>query len=119
MRILLNLFLLVALGLLAFGVWAGKQESPDPYLARVQNAGTLRVGIDLSYPPFDVVSGDQIQGYDAELARALAADLGVRVEFVPMALDTMYDALASLRSEGKADVLVSALPFMYERQKDV
>src|SRR5207253_10532926 len=64
-------------------------------------------------------SGGQIQGYDAELARALAADLGVRVEFVPMALDTMYDALASLRSEGKADVLISALPFVYERQKDV
>src|SRR5207249_2770295 len=49
------------------------------------------------------------------LARALAADLGVRVEFVPLALDTVYDALAAQ----KVDVLISALPFIYEKQKDV
>ena len=62
-----------------------------------------------------MVTNGKIEGYDADLANAFAADLGVRVEFTSLALDTVYDALAA----GKVDMLVSALPFVYERQKDV
>ena len=46
---------------------------------------------------------------------AIASDMGVQVQFKPLALDTQYDALAS----DQVDVLVSALPFVYERQKEV
>jgi polar amino acid transport system substrate-binding protein len=49
------------------------------------------------------------------LARAFAADLGVTLEVRTLALDTLYDALAAKN----VDVLVSALPFVYERQKEV
>lgn len=73
------------------------------------------MGIDPSYPPFEGVQNGKIEGYDANLARALAADLDVRVEFVPLALDTVYDALVT----HKVDVLISALPFIYEKQKDI
>jgi ABC-type amino acid transport substrate-binding protein len=41
--------------------------------------------------------------------------LGVEVDVKTLALDTLYDALAA----GNVDVLVSALPFVYERQKEV
>jgi ABC-type amino acid transport substrate-binding protein len=112
---LLNLLILASLGLLAYGVWAGRQPQADPYYERIKQRGVLRVGIDPSYPPFDSVRDGRVEGYDAELARALAGGLGVRVEFAPVALDVMYDALAA----GKVDLLVSALPFVYERQADV
>ena len=46
---------------------------------------------------------------------ATAAGLGVRAEFVNISLDGQYDALA----QDKVDVLISALPFIYEKQKEV
>jgi ABC-type amino acid transport substrate-binding protein len=104
--------LLVVVGLL---VWAGQQRPPDRYLQAIQSRGTLRVGLDPTYPPFEYISDGQVVGYDAELARTIAGDLGVRVQFVPMALDTLYDALIA----GKVDVLISALPVVPERQAEV
>jgi ABC-type amino acid transport substrate-binding protein len=71
--------------------------------------------MDPTYPPFDVVRDGQVGGYDAAMARAIADDLGVRVEFKTLALDTLYDALIA----GNVDVLVSALPPIPERQADV
>ena len=114
-RVAVDLAILLALAALALVVWVGRQRPPDPFLEAITTRGVLRVGTDPSYPPFEVAKEGAVVGYDADLSRALAAELGVRVEFVPLALDTMYDALAA----GKADMLVSALPFIYERQKEV
>src|SRR5437868_4396830 len=99
---LTNLVIIFALVALAGVVWAGQQRPLDPYLQGVVKRGVLRVGIDPTYPPFDSISNGAVQGYDADLARAVAGDLGVRAEFTPLALDTVYDALAA----GKVDVLV-------------
>lgn len=117
MRLLSNLAIIVLLALIVVIVWLGQQRTPDRYLEKVQASGVLRVGVDPSYPPFETVKDGNIEGYDAELARAIAADLGlgVKVEFVSLALDTLYDALAA----EKVDMLISALPFVYERQRDV
>lgn len=114
-RLLFELSTVVALALLGLIMWAGQQRAPDTYLQKIESNRTLRVGIDPTYPPFDTLQNGEVRGYDAELARAIAADLGVQVEFHTLALDTLYDALAA----GKVDVLISALPFVYERQTDV
>jgi ABC-type amino acid transport substrate-binding protein len=109
---LILILALVAAGLL---VWLGQQRPPDRYLEDIRQRGTLRVGIDPTYPPFESIRDGQVVGYDVELARAIAADLGVEVELKTLALDTLYDALAAEH----VDVLVSALPIVYERQKEV
>jgi polar amino acid transport system substrate-binding protein len=114
-RRLLDVAFIVVVAAVALLVWAGQQTPPDRYLEAIQERGTLRVGIDPTYPPFDMVEGGQVTGYDAALAEVIAADLGVRVEFKTLALDTLYDALAA----DQVDVLISALPFIYERQKEV
>src|SRR5439155_6636258 len=67
------------------------------------------------YPPFDTLKDGKVEGHDADLARAIGSELGMHVEFTPLALDTMYDALLAC----KVDMLISALPFIYERQADV
>ena len=113
--LLLNIAIFAGLALLGLAVWGGQQRRPDPYLQDIQARGVLRVGIDPTYPPFDTVTGGKVGGYDAQLAQEIAGDIGVRVEFQTLALDTLYDALAA----GKVDILISALPFVYERQKEV
>src|SRR3954470_3402494 len=115
MRLALNIILIVALVGLAVLAWAGRQVPPDSYLQAIQQRGVLRVGVDPTFPPFESLQDGKFVGRDVELANAIASDLGVRVEFKPLALDTLYDALAS----DQVDMLLSALPFVYERQKEV
>jgi len=75
-------------------------------LTRVQSSGMLRIAVDPSFPPFEFVDGaGQIVGYDADLAGALAENLGVDAHFVTTGYDALYDAL----TVGRADVIISAL----------
>ncbi|HEX8228417.1 MAG TPA: ABC transporter substrate-binding protein [Chloroflexia bacterium] len=114
-RFFLNIALVLTLVALSALVWLGQQKPPDRYLERIRQSGTLRVGIDPTYPPFDMLREGQVVGYDATLAEAIARDLSVKVEFRTLALDTLYDSLIA----GNVDMLVSALPPIPERQADV
>jgi len=112
---LLGIGIVAVLVIVGVFTWAGQQRPPDRYLDAIKARGTLRVGLDPSYPPFESRRDGQYAGYDIDLAKAIANDLGMHVEFKPLALDTQYDALAS----DQVDMLISALPFVYERQKEV
>lgn len=81
---------------------------------KVQDSGILKVGLDPTYPPFEVFNGEEVVGIDADLAVILAQELGVEVEFVHFGYDGLYDALLTKQ----ADVLISALVVMPERTKD-
>jgi polar amino acid transport system substrate-binding protein len=75
-------------------------------LKRIQASGTLRVALDPSFPPFEFVdAAGQVAGLDVDLARAIAARLGVKAHFVTTGYDALYDAL----TVGRADVIISAL----------
>ncbi len=73
---------------------------------RIQSAGVLRVALDPSFPPFEFVDGEgKAVGLDVDLARAIAARLGVEAHFITTGYDALYDALTA----GRADVIISAL----------
>jgi ABC-type amino acid transport substrate-binding protein len=74
---------------------------------RVQRSGVLRVGMDASFPPFEYVDGGgNLVGFDVDLAREVAARLGVEAQFVAnLPYDGLYDALTA----GRVDVVISAL----------
>jgi ABC-type amino acid transport substrate-binding protein len=94
----------------------GCRKTQDPFLARVQEAGVLRVGLDPSWPPFEYVdpaSGDVV-GLDVDLARAIGRELGVEVAFVVSGWEGLYGALFA----GQFDVILSALPYDPWRTKE-
>jgi polar amino acid transport system substrate-binding protein len=100
----------VALGLLARG------REDDKTLERVQATGELRVGLDASFPPFESLDADgNVVGFDADLARAIAAGLGAEPVFVNVGFDGLYDALWASR----VDVVISGLPYDPRRTQDV
>ncbi|MCA9958694.1 MAG: amino acid ABC transporter substrate-binding protein [Anaerolineales bacterium] len=86
----------------------------DSSWQRVQATGILKVGLDPTYPPFELADGQPLAGLDVDLAEALAADLGVRAEFVYFGYDGLYDALLT----EQVDVLISALVIAPERMED-
>lgn len=81
---------------------------------RIKESGVLRVGVDPTYPPFAVAEGDEVRGLDADLARAVATDLGLEVQFTYFGFDGLYDALDT----EQVDVLISAMVVAPHRMKD-
>jgi len=109
--------MLLAAGGILFALRAGGLLTQrDRTWERILASGVLRVGMDASYPPFEMENGDgTYAGYDVDLARALAARWGVRAEFVNVHLDGLYDALRA----GKCDVIISAIPYDRTMTRDV
>lgn len=100
---LLILFLVAGL-LLLTRVFASGEE--DQAWRHIQDTGTLHVGLDASYPPFEYLDErNQIVGFDVDLANELGRRLGVEIQFVNIAYDGLYDALLI----GQVDMLISAL----------
>jgi ABC-type amino acid transport substrate-binding protein len=98
----------MALAVAAWWISPRPQPAVDATWDRIQREGVIRVGLDPTYPPFENDDGEgDLAGLDIDLARALAGRLGLRVEFVPIHFDGLYDALHT----GRVDVLISALPF--------
>lgn len=88
---------------------------PDT-LVEIQARGTLYIGLDPSYPPFEALAPDgALYGLDVDLGRELAHRLGVGASFVLVGYDGLYDAL----SVGQTDVLISALVVEPARMEDV
>lgn len=82
--------------------------------ARIQQSGVLRVGVDPTFPPFALDDKGTLTGIDIDLARALAAEMGLEAQFTYFGYDGLYDAL----STEQVDVLLSALVVAPERTRD-
>lgn len=109
---------LVALGLVA-GIATGLQgaAAQDSLLKKVLERGTLRVGTTGDYPPFSELdqANNTYKGYEIDVVTQLAADLGVKVEFVP----TNWDTLGAGIQADKYDVTASGITMTLERLKSV
>ena len=103
----LGLAVLLSLGAAAALVLIGQRpDAPDESLLRVQRSGRLVVGIDPSYPPFESLSPQgTLQGYDVDLAQAIADRLSVQPVFVSLDVGGIYEAVMA----GKLDVAISSL----------
>ncbi|WP_372713913.1 transporter substrate-binding domain-containing protein [Ilyobacter sp.] len=53
----------------------------------------IRVGTTGDYKPFTYYNGKEYEGYDIEMAKYIAEDLGVEVEFVPTTWKTLIEDL--------------------------
>src|SRR5882724_11236837 len=96
------LFLLFAFQIAAFG-----QSSLD----RVRKSGELRVGTDATYPPFESSEGGDFSGFDIDLGRAIARELGVKARFINASFDGIFPALQN----GIFDVVMSSVTITPER----
>ena len=80
-------------------------------LQRVRSSGQLRIGIDATYPPFGIAEGGEFSGFDVDIGRAIARELGVRPELVNASFDGVFPALQN----GGFDVVISAVTITPER----
>jgi His/Glu/Gln/Arg/opine family amino acid ABC transporter permease subunit len=91
---------------------AADHAAAQTALARVRTSGQLRIGTDATYPPFASAQGGEFSGFDIDLARAVARELGVKPVFVNSGFDGIFPALQN----GSFDVVVSAVTITPERR---
>jgi polar amino acid transport system substrate-binding protein len=76
----------------------------------------LRVGLDPTYPPFEMKdAAGRVTGVSADLAAGLAAHLGRPLELVPMDFQGLLPALKT----GKIDAIISSMTRTDERARQV
>jgi polar amino acid transport system substrate-binding protein len=104
------------IALTTLSTWWFLTAHSDDTLTEIQERGTLRVGLDASFPPFETINAEgQIVGLDVDLAEVIATDLGVKAELVNIGFDGLYDALLARR----VDIIISGLPYDPRWTEDV
>ncbi|WP_432361369.1 transporter substrate-binding domain-containing protein [Sporosarcina sp. UB5] len=94
---------------------AGESQG-DKVLSSIGKEKVLRVGTDATFKPFEYKSGGEFQGYDIDLIKAIAKELGAdKVEFV----DTEFKGLIPGLQAKKFDLIVSAMYITDERKKTI
>ena len=105
----------LALGLAAtMAVWSPTASAQT--VAEIKKKGELTVGMLVDFPPYGTMnSANQPDGYDADVARLLAKDLGVKLNLVPVTGPNRIPFVLT----NKVDLLVASLAITPERAKQV
>ena len=77
--------------------------------------GTLVMGTNAEFPPYEYYEGQEIVGIDAEMAAAVAEKLGMELKIEDMAFDSLIPALSS----GKVDIVAAGMTVTEDRLASV
>ena len=94
---------------------ASGSASADDSLAKIVKAGQLRVGVALIAPWIIKGKDQNLLGFDVDLAKAMATDLGVKPAFVEMPFADLLPRL----EKGDVDIVASGLAITGRRARDV
>lgn len=112
------LALLTIAALVAVPVYAGQLQQQlvqESTIEQVQKRGVLRVGMDTFVPWAMPDKNGELIGFEIDVATRLAADMGVKVEFVPTKWSGIIPALLT----GKFDVIIGGMGIVPSRNLKV
>lgn len=108
-RVMMCLVLMATVMLAAGSVTAGA-------LDEIQKRGTLRVGMEPGYMPFELTNQKgEIIGFDVDMAKRMAKAMDVKLELVSTAWDGIIPALLT----GKFDIIMSGMTLTQQRNMSI
>lgn len=111
----LGALMAAAVALPAMAQDARQQLSSESVIETIKQRGVIKIGLSL-FVPWSMRDKDgELIGFELDVGRQLAADMGVDVEFVPTAWDGIIPALVA----GKFDVIISGMSITPERNLTV
>ncbi|MDF2474320.1 MAG: glutamine transporter substrate-binding protein [Anaerocolumna sp.] len=89
-------------------------ETIDMSGVKLMNDGTLTIGVEIGYPPFEDFAEDGTTpvGYDIDFANALGEKLGLEVNFINTAWDGIFQGI-----DTNYDCVISAVTITDERKE--
>lgn len=95
---------LIAVGLIAALQTVAAAPSRADDLDAIKTAGIIRIGTEGTYAPFTYHdAGNELVGFDVEIGRAIAKQLGVKAEF----LEGKWDGLIAGLDAGRYDAVIN------------
>ncbi len=86
-------------------------------MAKLQDAGEIKIGVKYDVPPFGFKNprSNAIEGFDIDIGKAIAADLGVKPRFIEAISDNRIPFL----KDGTADLILSTMTINAERDEEI
>ena len=107
--------LLTAAGAIgALGLVSPRAARADA-MADAKKRGTLMIGTEAAYVPYEFFKDGQIVGYDPDIMAIIGTKLGVKVQFI----DTAWSGIIPALYAGKFDCIVSAMTITAPRAEKV
>ncbi|GMA14407.1 amino acid ABC transporter substrate-binding protein [Deinococcus metallilatus] len=84
-------------------------------LDQIRASGTLKLGTEGAFPPFNFYQGKNLIGFEVDLGNALAREMGLKPQWVVQPFDSLLIAL----NQGRFDAVLASHAITPERQKAV
>jgi ABC-type amino acid transport substrate-binding protein len=94
-----------------------EQFDPSTTLGKIQEAGEITIGVKYDVPPFGFQNpqNDSIEGFDVDMGKAVAEELGVEPKFIEAISDNRIPFL----QDGTADLILSTMTINAERTQEI
>lgn len=94
------------------GTDAAAESDTNDELQSILDSGVLNVGVEGTYPPYTYHDeAGELTGFDVDVARAIAEELGVEAAFTESAWDSLLAGVDS----GRLDTVINAVSITPER----
>ena len=90
-------------------------EATETEEAKDAAGGKLIMATNAEFPPYEYHDGDAVVGIDAEIAKAIADELGMELEIEDIAFDSIIPEIVS----GKADMGLAGMTVTEDRMQSV
>ena len=105
-----KLFTVLLAAMMLLAMVACGNDTPDP----TPDTKTLYMATEVPFAPYEYYDGDKLVGIDVDVANAIAEKLGMKLEVV----DIAFDSIVSGVQAGKYDVGMSGISITEKRQKN-
>jgi glutamate transport system substrate-binding protein len=96
---------------------AAKTFAPGTTMKKLQDAGEITIGVKFDVPPFgakDPTTGE-VKGFDIDLAKAIADELGAKPKYI----EALSDNRIAFLKDGTADLILSTMTITAERDQEI
>lgn len=81
----------------------------------IKKSGTIKIATEGAFPPFNMLNGKVLSGFEVDVANALAKDMGLKVEWVTAPFDGLLIGL----QQDRYDFVIASHGITPERAKAV
>lgn len=81
----------------------------------IKKSGTIKIATEGAFPPFNLLKGKQLTGFEVDLANQLAKDMGLKVEWITQPFDNLLIGL----NQDRYDFVIASHGITPERLKAV
>lgn len=98
------------------GAASGEKLNIDTAALGLMADNTLTIGMEIGYPPFEYYAEDGVTpvGFDVDMAKAIADKLGLQVNFINTAWDTIFAGIGV-----NYDVVISGVTITEDRKAEM